>query len=59
MIIHYIRPEALLSDLHDEFFKITLSFSKHTHDAIADLADIPVGDGLTWWRSSMCHRQIV
>jgi len=54
MIVHYSRPETLLSDLRDELFKITLSFSKHTLDAIADMADIPVSDELTWWRSSMC-----
>lgn len=56
MIVLYKRPEALLSDLPDESFKITLSFNKHTRDATADMADITVSDGLNWWRSSMCYR---
>jgi hypothetical protein len=59
MIVHYSRPEALLSDFPDESFKINLSFNKHTLDATADMADITVSDGLTWWMSSMCHRQIL
>jgi len=59
MTVHYSRPETLLSNLPDESFKITLSFNKHTLDAIADMVDITVSDGFTWWRSSMCHRQIL
>ena len=59
MIVHYSRPEELLSDLPNESSKIILSFSKHTLDSIADMADIPVSDRLTWWRSSMCYRQIL
>ena len=47
MIVHYSRPEALLSDVPNESFKIILSFSKHTLDSTADMADIPVSDRLT------------
>jgi hypothetical protein len=42
MIVHYSISEALLSDLPDESFKITLSFNKHTLDANADMVDITV-----------------